>query len=132
METAYKPDRYNSASPYLIVKGAAATIEFLRNVFSATPLRRIDRENGSIMHAEVRIDDTVIMLADEVENWPACPAHVHIYVPDVDAVFASALAAGATSIQEPSQKTSDDDKRGGFQDAGGTTWWVATQSSSSN
>lgn len=127
MSSPYKPDGYNSASPYLIVNGAAATIEFLQKVFSATPLRRINREDGSIMHAEVRIDDTVIMLADAVENWPTTASHVHIYVPDVDAVFQQAIVAGATTVQEPAQKTPDDDKRGGFQDSGGTTWWVATQ-----
>lgn len=131
MASVYKPEGYNSASAYLIVKGAAATLEFLENVFSATRLRHLNREDGSIMHAEVRIDDTVIMLADEVENWPACPSHIHIYVPNVDDTFQRAIAAGATIIQEPSQKSPDDDKRGGFQDVGGTTWWVATEMSSS-
>ncbi|PQO34198.1 VOC family protein [Bremerella cremea] len=127
MSTAYKPEGYNSASAYLIVKGAQGTIDFLKQVFSATPLRRIDRENGSIMHAEVKIDDTVIMIADELEGWPAVLSHVHIYVPNVDEVFQKAIAAGATTVQEPSQRSPEDDKRGGFQDTGGTTWWVATQ-----
>lgn len=127
MSSSYKPEGYNSASPYLIVNGAAATVTFLQSIFSATQLRRIDREDGSIMHVEVRIDDTVIMLADAVENWPATASHIHIYVPDVDAVFQQAIAAGATAIQEPAQRSPEDDKRGGFQDAGGTTWWVATQ-----
>ena len=73
------------------------------------------------MHAEVRIDDTVVMLADGGEGWPPVPSHVHIYVPEVDAV-----EAGATPVQEPVKKD-DDDKRGGVRDAGGTTWWIATK-----
>ena len=78
------------------------------------------------MHAEARIDDTVVMLADSAPNWPPVPSHVHVYVRDVDATYSRALAAGATSVQEPVQKK-DEDKRGGVRDAGGTTWWIATR-----
>ena len=86
----------------------------------------MDADNGPSMHVEVRIDDTVLMLADGVEGWPALPAHVHIYVTDVDATYKRAIEAGATSVQAPVQK-GDADKRGGVKDAGGTTWWIATQ-----
>jgi uncharacterized glyoxalase superfamily protein PhnB len=123
---AYKPDGYNSVSPYLIVAGASATIDFLTRVFAATELRRFSGEAGKLMHAEVRIDDTVVMLADGVEGWPPVPSHVHVYVSDVDAAYKRALAAGATSVQEPVQKE-DEDKRGGVKDAGGTTWWISTR-----
>jgi uncharacterized glyoxalase superfamily protein PhnB len=78
------------------------------------------------MHAEVRLGDTVVMLGDNGEGWPPAPAHVHVYVGDVDATYRRALAAGATSVQEPIQKQ-DEDKRGGVKDAGGTTWWIATR-----
>lgn len=123
---SFKPDGYNSVSPYLVVNGAQATIDFLVAVFDATPLRVIPAEGGKLGHGEVRIDDTVVMFCDAVDGWPAVPAHVHIYVPDVDATYARALNAGATSVQEPMQKN-DPDKRGGFRDAGGTTWWVSQQ-----
>lgn len=126
MTTAHKPDGYNSASPYLVVTDAAATIRFLERVFSGVPLRSHPGEGGRLMHAEVRIDDTVVMLADAAPQWPAVPAHVHVYVPDVDATYLQALAAGATSVQAPVQK-GDEDKRGGVKDAGGTTWWIATR-----
>lgn len=126
MTTAHKPDGYNSASPYLVVTDAAATIRFLERVFSGVSLRSHPGEGGRLMHAEVRIDDTVVMLADAAPQWPAVPAHVHVYVPDVDATYAQALAAGATSVQAPVQK-GDEDKRGGVKDAGGTTWWIATR-----
>lgn len=78
------------------------------------------------MHAEVRIDDSVVMLADAAEGWSPIPAHVHVYVRDVDATYKRALAAGATSVQAPVKKD-DADKRGGVQGASGTTWWIATQ-----
>lgn len=122
----FKPDSYNSVSPYLVVKGAEDTIRFLKTVLDAQEIRRFPNETGGIMHAEVRIDDTVVMLADSTEQWQAIPACVHVYVPDVDATYEKAMKAGATSIQEPVQK-GDADKRGAVQDAGGTTWWIGTK-----
>lgn len=126
MNFAYKPGTYNSVSPYLIVKDAAATIDFLVRVFDAVEIRRFPDDAGRIMHAEVRLDDTVLMIADGAEGWPPVPAHVHVYIPDVDATYRRALEAGATSLQEPVKKA-DADKRGGVKDAGGTTWWIATK-----
>ena len=126
MKVPYKPTGYTSVSPYLIVNGAAATIEFLVEVFGAVELRRYPGAAGRLMHAEVRIDDTVVMLADSAEGWPAVASHVHVYVRDVDGVYRRALEAGASSVQEPVKKD-DDDKRGGVKDPGGTTWWVSTK-----
>jgi PhnB protein len=122
----HKPDGYTTVSPYLIVDGASETIDFLVRVLDAVELRRFEGPAGGIMHAEVRIDDTIVMLTDGAEGWPAIPSHVHVYVSDVDATYARALEAGAVSIQEPAQKD-DPDKRGGVKDAGGTTWWIATK-----
>ena len=124
--TDWKPQGYNSASPYLVVRDARATLEFLCAAFGAEPLRVIERPDGSLVHGEARIDDTVIMFADAVEGWPAVPAHVHLYVRDVDVAYQRALAAGGTSVMEPVRKE-DQDKRGGVKDPGGTTWWLATQ-----
>jgi len=127
MNTPFKPDRYSTVSPYLVVDGADATIDFLKRVFGAIELRRFPDEAGKLMHAEVRIDDTVIMLADPAPpDWPPVPSYVHIYVEDVDATYRRALDGGALSVQEPVKKQ-DEDKRGGIRDAGGTTWWIATK-----
>lgn len=127
MSVPYKPNGYSTASPYLIVNGANGTIDFLKQVFGAEELRSFADDAGKLRHAEVRIEDTVIMLADSVPpEWPAVPAYVHIYVRDVDATYRRALAAGAVSVQEPVKKE-DEDKRGGVKDAGGTTWWIATK-----
>ncbi len=126
MHQSFKPDHYNSVSPYLIVDGASRTIEFLTTVFDAVEIRRFAAADGKIMHAEVRLDDTVLMIADGAEGWPPLSAHVHVYVADVDATYQRALTAGATAVQAPVKKD-DADKRGGIKDAGGTTWWIATK-----
>ena len=125
MSSGYKPDGYSSVSPYLIVADAGQTIAFLAQVFDAVALRRITDPSGRVIHAEVRIDDSVLMIADAAPGWPALDAHVHIYVPDVDATYQRALAAGATAVQSPEQKDAAD-RRGGVGDGGGTTWWIAT------
>ena len=125
MSSTYKPQGYNSVSPYLVVNGADATIAFLQEVFGATLLFRL-ADGGRVMHAEVRIDDSVIMLADGAADFSSLPAHVHVYVPDVQACYQRALAAGATSLQEPMRKQ-DADRRGGVRDAGGTSWWIGTK-----
>ena len=123
----YKPVSYGTVSPYLIVSDANATIEFLKDVFGGVELRRTPNESGKVNHAEVRVDDTVIMIADAAPPaWPAVPGHAYVYVPDVDETYRKALAAGATSVQEPVQK-GDEDRRGGVRDVGGTTWWIATR-----
>jgi uncharacterized glyoxalase superfamily protein PhnB len=123
---SHKPAGHSTVSPYLIVDGASATIDFLVEVFGAVELRRFPDPTGRLMHAEVRIDDTVVMIADSNPHWPAVPSHVHVYVGDVDATYRRALAAGAASVQEPVQKQ-DEDRRGGVKDRGGTTWWIATR-----
>jgi PhnB protein len=126
MNASYKPQGYSSVSPYLIVSGAQETIDFLIRVFDAVELQRFPDPHGKLMHAEVRIADTVVMLADGGGDWPPIAANVHVYVADVDATYQRALEAGATSVQVP-VKQDDADKRGGVRDGGGTTWWIATR-----
>lgn len=127
MTVSFKPANYSTVSPYLIVDGADRTIQFLKDVFGAVEIRRFPDPSGRLMHAEVRIGDTVIMIADPAPpQWPAIPSFVHVYVPDVDDTYRRALEAGAVAVQEPLKKE-DEDKRGGVKDAGGTTWWIATR-----
>lgn len=121
---SYKPDGYNSASPYLMVQDAEATLAFLETAFGATRLRVIARENGEgIMHAEALVDDTVIMMG-EMPDGPE--AHVHVYVQEPEMAFRRALASGGTEVQALTDK-GDGDLRGGVRDANGTTWWIARQ-----
>ncbi len=89
-------------------------------------LREVPAADGKLIHAEARIDDTVLMLTDGGEGWHTVPSHVHVYVADVDAIYKRALAEGAVSVQEPS-KGKDENKRGGVKDSGGTTWWISTK-----
>jgi PhnB protein len=120
------PSGYSTVSPYLIVRDAKATIEFLRRVFCGELLRSFPDDKGRLQHAEVRIGDTVVMLADSAPDWPPIDAYAHVYVGDVDATYRLALEYGAKSVQEPAQQC-DEDKRGGVKDSGGTTWWIATR-----
>jgi PhnB protein len=123
---SHKPDGYSTVSPYLIVEDARRTIAFLCEVFDAAVLREFPDAHGRLMHSEVRIDDTVVMIADTAPDWPAIPTYVHIYVLDVDVTYARALQTGASTVQVPIKK-GDKDKRGGVRDPGGTTWWIATR-----
>jgi uncharacterized glyoxalase superfamily protein PhnB len=127
VSTQFKPSGYSSVSPYLMVARAQQVIDFLTQTFGATPLRRFDAADGSVLHAEMRIEDTVVMLAEGAGPWPAFPAWVHVYVPDVDATYRRALGAGGKSVQEPQQKAGDPDRRGGVTDPSGNTWWISTQ-----
>ena len=122
-----KPAGYSTVSPYLIVSGAQRVVDFLRRTFEGQELRRFERPDGAIMHTEVRIGDTVVMLADAGEGWPPVPAHLHVYVEDVDATYRRALEAGAESLQPPERKADDPDRRGGVRDPAGNSWWIATQ-----
>lgn len=127
MQHLYKPEGYNSASPYLIVNGAQKLIDMLSNVFNATVKRRYERPDGSIMHVEAQIDDTVIMLSDATEKYPAYEFWMHIYVPDVDETYQKAMDYGCESEGAPMHKNEDPDKRGNFKDFAGNHWSVATQ-----
>jgi len=126
MNKTFKPEGYASLSPYLVVDGAQKLIDFLLATFGAKVTRRFDNDDGSLMHGEIMIDDTVVMLSDASENYPAFPVWLHVYVPDVAATYKKALAAGGISVQEPVKKD-DPDLRAGVQDPTGNTWWLATQ-----
>jgi PhnB protein len=127
MPVSSKPEGYSTVSPYLVAKGAQRVIDFLKEAFGARELRRYDMPDGSIMHAEVRIGDTVVMIGDAGGDWPAIPAFLHVYVDDVDATYRRALEAGGVSVLAPERKDGDPDRRGGVKDPAGNTWWIATQ-----
>ncbi len=125
----WKPVGYSSCSPYLVVEGAQRVIDFAKAAFGAAELRRYDMPDGSIMHAELRIDDTVIMLGEAGGDYPPIPSLVHVYVEDVDRTYQAALAAGAVEVDAPRTRDGDPDKRGSVRDPCGNTWAIATQRS---
>ena len=127
MHISFKPRGYSSVSTYIVANGAQRVIDFLCQAFDARPLRRYDLPDGSIMHAEVQIDDTVVMIADGGGQYPPFPVWLHVYVPDVDATYQRALEAGGISVEEPHRNEGDPDRRGGVKDPAGNTWWMATQ-----
>ena len=124
----WKPEGYPSVSPYVVSPDAPGLIDFLISVFDAVLLRRFDGPDGSLMHAEVRLDDGVVMIGGGVTEVRSEGTHVHVYVPDAAATFDRAVAAGALVVQAPERKRADDDLRGGVRDPhGGATWWIASQ-----
>ena len=95
MDFSCGPAGYSSVSSYLIVDEARDTIDLLSAVFHAVEFRHVELGNGKLRHAELRVDDTTIMLADTPESSPSVPAHVHVSVSDVDATSQRTLQAGA-------------------------------------
>lgn len=127
MNPIYKPAGYNSVSPYLIVEGAQKMISLLQKIFDAKELRRYDMPDGSIMHAEVQIADSVVMIADASAAYPPNRSLLHVYVPDVDETFKRATEAGCKAEEAPKAKEGDPDRRGSFIDFSGNTWAIGTQ-----
>jgi len=127
MKESFKPQDYNSVSPYFIIDGAQQMIDLLKQLFNATALRSYADPDGKIMHAEVRVDDSVLMVADSTDQYPPNTHMIHVYVPNVDETFQKALSLGCTIVDEPKQKGGDPDTRGMFTDFAGNFWAVATQ-----
>ena len=133
MATKPIPEGYRTATPYLIVKGAAEAIEFYKRTFGATELMRMADPQGRVGHAEIRIGDSVIMLADEhpamgyrgPRSLGGSSVSILLYVPDVDAVFERALKAGARA-QRPVQNQFYGDRSGTLEDPFGHVWTTAT------
>ncbi len=123
----WKPSSYPSLSPYLICDEAEALIRFIEEAFGGALLRRFDRPDGTVMHAEVRIDDSVVMIGGGATEFTGGQMHLHLYVDDARAAFDRAIAAGAEVVREPEQASGDDDLRGGVRDPWGHIWWVSTQ-----
>lgn len=125
MGDRYKPDGYNAVSPYLLVKDVRAVLDFLAHAFGATELRREVDAAGAIRHAAVRIGDSVLMVG--FRPWTELPvSSVHVYVEDVDNVYARALDRGAVSLAEP-RDLPYGDRSAGVRDEQGNYWWIGTR-----
>lgn len=127
MDKDFKPTGYNSVSPYFIVNGAQKFIDLLKEIFDAKGLRRYDMQDGTIMHAELQIEDSVIMLGDSSEKFPPVPLIIHVYVPNVDETFKKAIHAGCEIVKQPTEQEGDPDRRATFKDFAGNMWSVGTQ-----
>jgi PhnB protein len=128
------PDGYHTATPYLIVKGAAKAIEFYKQAFGAMEVERMEMPDGKIAHAEIKIGDSIIMLGDEApqhgtrgpKSLGGSPCGLYLYVEDVDETFNRAVTAGATVTMEVKDQFYGD-RNGSLVDPFGHTWYVATR-----
>src|SRR5581483_5587198 len=120
------PDGYHTLTPYLVVDGAERIVQFMKDAFGAQfvfePMKRPD---GKIMHAELRIGDSIVMISDASERAKATSAMLHLYVPNVDAVYQKALRAGGTSVTERANMFYGD-RSGGVKDPAGNQWHIGT------
>ena len=127
------PDGYHTATPYLIIKDAARAIEFYKKAFGATEIMRMAEPSGKVTHAEIKIGDSPIMLADEFPEMGArspqtiggSPVSIFLYVENVDALANQAIAAGAKVLM-PVQDQFWGDRYGKLADPFGHLWDIAT------
>ena len=120
------PDGFHTVTPYLIVNGAQKIIGFMQKAFGAEythePTKRPD---GTIMHATLKIGDSMVMISDSSEHAKAMPVMLYLYVPNADASYQQALKAGATSVMEPGDQFYGD-RSAGVKDAAGNSWFFGT------
>src|SRR5215510_15708529 len=117
---------FHSLTPYIIVRGASQFIEFAKQVFGAEEKVRVPaQERSRIMHAELRLGDSMIELSDGNEQHPPRPAAIHVYVPDTDNVYRRALDAGATSLHAVEEMPYGE-RSGSVKDPFGNHWYIAT------
>jgi len=119
------PDGYHTVTPALIVDGAADVIAFAEKVFHAKVLSKIDMPDGTIGHSEVKIGYSIIFVASQTNGSAPAPGWLYVYVDDVDSVYRKAIEAGATSVEEPSDKFYGD-RTAAFKDKAGNHWGIAT------
>lgn len=124
--TPYIPAGFSSLTPYVIVRGAERLIQFMKQAFGAEEVFRVAEPDGSIRHAEVRIGDSMLELSDGGEAWAARPAAIHVYVPDADASYARAMAAGARSLIAPTDMPYGD-READVTDPFGNNWYIGTR-----
>jgi PhnB protein len=118
------PKGFGTVTPFLKVADAAKQIEFLQKAFAAQITFRMNGPNGSLIHAEAKIGDSMVMIG-QAPAGQEMRSMINLYVPDTDASYHSAIAAGATSIREPADQFYGD-RSGGVRDICGNEWWMAT------
>lgn len=119
------PEGYHTVTPYLIVRDAKAVLDFMQRAFNGQVIFAMEGPGNSIVHAEVRIGDSVVMLAEGCEGYPPMPAMLHLYVEDVDRVFHQALYAGGIAASNPTNQFYGD-RSAAVLDPSGNRWHIAT------
>ena len=119
------PDTYHTVTPYLVVKGAAQLVDFITRAFGAREVHMMKGPNGEVRHGDFTVGDSHLMLGEANGPWPSQPCSLYVYLPDCDATYREAIAAGGTSVQEPKTQFYGD-RHGAVKDPCGNTWWIAT------
>jgi PhnB protein len=120
------PDGYHTVTPYLTVRDAPKVIEFLQQAFGAKISHEpIKRPDGTIMHAQVTVGDSPIMIGEESEMAKPTTSSLYLYVPDVDSVYQRAVKAGGNTVMEPTDMFYGD-RSGAVKDPSGNSWFIAT------
>ena len=129
MKLASKPLPHgkHTVTPYIIVKGAAQFIDFLKEAFDAHEFGRTENPDGTIGHAEVQVGDSTLMIVDGKEEWRDTPCFLSVYVDDADEVFEQALKAGAAQVTDMTTFNILGDRTGRVRDPFGNIWWIQTQ-----
>jgi PhnB protein len=119
------PEGYHTVVPYVVAADAEALLEFLKTGLKAREVEVMRYPDGRVWHGDVVIGDSHVMLSQATEQHPAMPATLYLYVPDTDAAYRGALAAGATSVMEPATQFYGD-RNAGVKDSNGNMWYFGT------
>jgi uncharacterized glyoxalase superfamily protein PhnB len=119
------PEGRHTVIPYIVVPGVAKLIDFAKQAFGATEVYVSKLPDGSVMHAEIKIGDSIIMMGEGGATFKTFLAMLHLYMDDVDAVYQRAIQAGGKSLREPTDQFYGD-RSGAVEDAFGNQWWIAT------
>jgi PhnB protein len=119
------PAGFHTITPYVVATGAAALMEFLKRGLGAEVTHLSSHPDGSVMHASLRIGDSMMMLSEARGSWPARPTDFYLYVASADEWYARAIGAGAESIKPPTNEFYGD-RVAGVTDPSGNRWWFAT------
>ncbi len=121
-----RPEGFHTVTNYLTVPRVERLIEFLGRAFGAKPIGDVFRgPDGRIMHAEMKIGDTIVMMGEPMDPWPARPCNLYLYSDDIDSTYRRAIEAGAKSVSEPKDQFYGD-RTGAVEDPSGNVWWIAT------
>lgn len=119
------PDGFHTITPYFVTKNSRGFIEFLKKAFNAECVSISEAPDGKVMHAELRIGDSMMMLSEASERYPAVNSLIYLYVKDTDVLYKQSIEAGAESIMEPADQFYGD-RNAGVKDPFGNTWWIGT------
>jgi uncharacterized glyoxalase superfamily protein PhnB len=123
----YIPEGKRSVTPYVVVRGVGRLIDFLKSAFDADAYLTVPNPDGTIGHAEVRVGDSVLMMFDADPDWVETPSFLCLYVPDVDATYAKAIAAGAAEVTPLMTSRIIGDRGARIRDPLGNIWWLQTR-----